>query len=122
VEEGDTVGTSYDPMMAKLIAHAATREKALERLADSLAETDVDGVTTNLPFLRWLVTHPSFREGAVSTAFLTEHPPLSALPRRRPVGPWRVPWRLNLPPPAPAAPPDVDETPHPPSLQHRGSP
>jgi acetyl/propionyl-CoA carboxylase alpha subunit len=121
VAEGDAIGTSYDPMIAKLIAHAATREEALDLLAESLAETEVAGITTNLPFLRWLVAHPSFREGAVSTAFLTEHPPLSAVPRRRPAGPWRGAWRLNIPPPAPARPPDVDEAAHAPSLEHGDS-
>ena len=52
---------SYDPMIAKLIAHGPTREEALSRLADALAETEVSGVTTNLPFLRWLVAHPVVR-------------------------------------------------------------
>jgi acetyl/propionyl-CoA carboxylase alpha subunit len=121
VEEGDTVGTSYDPMIAKLIAHAESRDSALELLTQALAETEVEGVTTNLPFLRWLVSHPSFREGGVSTAFLVEHPPLSPLPRRFPAGPWRGAWRLNLAPPAPAASPDVDETAHAPSLEHGDS-
>ena len=76
VEEGDEVGTSYDPMIAKLIAHGPTRAEALARLADALAETEVAGVTTNLPFLRWLVAHPVVRAGEATTAFLTEHPPL----------------------------------------------
>ena len=48
VEEGDEIGTSYDPLIAKLIAHAHTREEALDRLATALAETEVEGVTTNL--------------------------------------------------------------------------
>src|SRR5205807_3367548 len=55
VEEGDEVGTAYDPMIAKLIAHGPTRDEALSRLREALAETEVEGVTTNLPFLRWLV-------------------------------------------------------------------
>jgi biotin carboxyl carrier protein len=61
-------------------------------------------VTTNLPFLRWLVDHPVVRAGGATTAFLTEHPPLS----RTPAAPraWDAPWRLNLPAPPPAPPPD----------------
>ena len=112
VEEGDEVGTSYDPMIAKLIAHGPTRAEALARLADALAETEVGGVTTNLPFLRWLVAHPVVRAGEATTAFLTEHPPLSEPPVRLPDRPWRGGWRLNLPsaPPAPA--PDVDRAAH----------
>jgi acetyl/propionyl-CoA carboxylase alpha subunit len=112
VEEGDEVGVAYDPMIAKLIAHAPTREEALLRLRDALAETEVEGLTTNLPFLRWLVAHPAVRAGRTTTAFLTEHPPLSALPERLPSGPWDWAWRLNLPSPTPQPPPDVDEAAH----------
>jgi acetyl-CoA/propionyl-CoA carboxylase, biotin carboxylase, biotin carboxyl carrier protein len=108
VEEGDEVGTSYDPLIAKLIAHGSTREDALDRLGAALAETDVGGVVTNLPFLRWLVAHPALRAGETTTAFLTEHPPLSAPPLRLPDRPWRGAFRLNLPPPRPSAPPDPD--------------
>jgi acetyl-CoA/propionyl-CoA carboxylase biotin carboxyl carrier protein len=107
VEEGDEIGTSYDPLLAKLIAHADTREAALDRLAEALAETEIEGATTNLPFLRWLVAHPAFRAGDVTTRFLEEHPPLSQPPLRRAPAPWNTPWRLNLPAPAPAAPPDI---------------
>jgi acetyl/propionyl-CoA carboxylase alpha subunit len=108
VEEGDDVGLAYDPMVAKLIAHGDSRAEALERLGGALAETDVEGVTTNLPFLRWLVAHPTVRAGETTTAFLTEHPPLSQPPLRAPDPPWREPFRLNLPSPEPAAAPDVD--------------
>jgi len=108
VEEGDEIGTSYDPLIAKLIAHGSTRDDALDRLAAALAETEVGGVVTNLPFLRWLVAHPALRAGETTTAFLTEHPPLSAPPLRLPDAPWRGGFRLNLPVPAPAPPPDPD--------------
>ncbi len=110
VEEGDEIGTSYDSLLAKLIAHADTRDAALDQLAAALAEIEIVGLTTNLPFLRWLVAHPDLRAGAVSTAFLTEHPPLSLPPLRRAPTPWREPWRLNLPTPAPSSPPDVNTT------------
>jgi len=108
VEEGDEVGLSYDPLIAKLIAHGRDRDDALDLLARALAEIDVVGVPTNLPFLRWLVSHPVVRAGDTTTAFLTEHPPLSSLPLLRAPTPWRAPWRLNLPAPPPAPPPDVD--------------
>ena len=117
VEEGDEVNLAYDPMIAKLIAHGPTREEALLRLRDALRETEVGGVVTNLPFLRWLVAHPAVRAGDTTTAFLTEHPPLSDPPLRLPQGPWSGSWRLNLPPPAPAPPPDVDAASH----HHRGA-
>jgi acetyl/propionyl-CoA carboxylase alpha subunit len=112
VAEGDEIGLAYDPMIAKLIAHGPTRDEALARLADALAATEVAGVTTNLPFLRWLVAHPVVRAGEATTAFLAEHPPLSAPPLRLPSGPWRAPWRLNLPAATAASAPDVDDAAH----------
>jgi acetyl/propionyl-CoA carboxylase alpha subunit len=112
VAEGDEVGLAYDPMIAKLVAHGPTRDEALARLRDALAETEVGGVVTNLPFLRWLVAHPALRAGETTTAFLVDHPPLSVPPLRLPDGPWRAPFRLNLPSPAPQAPPDVDQASH----------
>ncbi len=112
VAEGDEVGLGYDPMIAKLIAHGRTRDEALARLADALAETEVEGITTNLPFLRWLVAHPALRAGETTTAFLLEHPPLSEPPSRLADPAWRGPWRLNLPPAPVAAPPDIDDPAH----------
>jgi acetyl/propionyl-CoA carboxylase alpha subunit len=112
VAEGDEIGTAYDPMIAKLIASGATRDEALDRLAAALAETEVVGVTTNLPFLRWLVSHPVLRHGDVTTAFLTEYPPLSAIPARLPERVWRGAFRLNLPAAPLQPPPDIDAPGH----------
>jgi acetyl-CoA/propionyl-CoA carboxylase, biotin carboxylase, biotin carboxyl carrier protein len=107
VAEGDRIGTTYDSMIAKLVAHAPTRAAALDRLAAALVETEVAGVTTNLPFLRWLVAHPALRAGETTTSFLEDYPPLSP-PRRPPAGPWRGAFRLNLPSPPPLPPPVVE--------------
>jgi acetyl-CoA/propionyl-CoA carboxylase biotin carboxyl carrier protein len=112
VEEGDEIGLAYDPLIAKIIAHGSDRDQALSSLAEALAQTEVSGLTTNLPFLRWLVAHPVVRAGEATTAFLTEHPPLSARPLRAPARPWGTPWRLNLPAPPPVSPPDVDAASH----------
>jgi acetyl/propionyl-CoA carboxylase alpha subunit len=112
VEDGDEIGMAYDPMIAKLIAHGPTRDEAFARMRDALVETEVVGVTTNLPFLRWLAAHPAVLEGRTTTAFLTDYPPLSEPPVRLPSGPWDGAWRLNLPPPPPHSPPDVDEAAH----------
>jgi acetyl/propionyl-CoA carboxylase alpha subunit len=94
-----------------LVASGRTRDAALARLAHALRETSVGGLTTNLPFLRWLVDHPSVRAGEATTAFLREHPPLS-LPRE-PTGPFRGFFRLNRDPTLPelpaVAPPRVEE-------------
>ncbi|HEU0303859.1 MAG TPA: biotin carboxylase N-terminal domain-containing protein [Gaiellaceae bacterium] len=111
VEEGDEVGLRYDPLVAKLVAHGPTRDDALTRLAAALAETEVEGVTTNLPFLRWLVTHPLVRAGRTTTAFLVENPPLQPHPVPAPA-PWHGAWRLNAAAPPPGAPPDVETTSH----------
>jgi acetyl-CoA/propionyl-CoA carboxylase, biotin carboxylase, biotin carboxyl carrier protein len=108
VAEGDEIGLAYDPMIAKLIAHGTTRTEAFDRLRAALKETEVAGVTTNLPFLRWLVAHPVVRAGDTTTSFLTEHPPLSPAPARVAAAPWRTPFRLNLPTSASRPPPDVD--------------
>ena len=112
VAPGDEIGTRYDPLIAKLVAAAGTREAALDSLALALAETEVRGVTTNLPFLRWLVAHPILRAGETTTAFLTEHPPLSAPPTGAGDPVWQGGFRLNLPA-APGSPaPDVDAAAH----------
>jgi acetyl/propionyl-CoA carboxylase alpha subunit len=112
VAEGDEIGVAYDPLIAKLIGSGATRTEALDRLEAALAETEVAGVTTNLPFLRWLVSHPVVRAGWTTTAFLTEFPALSTAPARLPSEPWATPWRLNLPAPAPHPLADPDTTSH----------
>jgi acetyl/propionyl-CoA carboxylase alpha subunit len=93
VEAGDEIPVAYDPLIAKLIAYAATREETLDDLARALRATQVAGTTTNLGFLRWLVDHPAVRAGETTTAFLDDHPPLS--PPAREVGPWTGWWRLN---------------------------
>jgi acetyl/propionyl-CoA carboxylase alpha subunit len=112
VDEGDTIGTRYDPMIAKLIAHGPTREEAIAKLRAALAETEVGGVTTNLPFLRWLVAHPAFRAADTTTDFLTRYPPLSLSPPALPEPSWRGSFRLNLPAAPVAAPPDLDDPAH----------
>jgi acetyl/propionyl-CoA carboxylase alpha subunit len=110
VEAGDEVPVAYDPMIAKLVAHAETREGALDRLAQALRETHVGGVTTNLAFLRWAAAHPVVGAGEVTTAFLEEHAPFSR-PRRL-ERPWRGGFRLNLPPAKPAPAPVLESAEH----------
>jgi acetyl-CoA carboxylase biotin carboxylase subunit len=70
VAEGDDVSVHYDPMIAKVIATAETRDLAIARLAAALREFTIDGVRTNLPFLVKLLELPAFRDGAVDTGFL----------------------------------------------------
>jgi acetyl/propionyl-CoA carboxylase alpha subunit len=103
VEEGDAVPAAYDPLLAKLIARGESRDEAFDLLAEALAATEVGGVTTNLPLLRWLVDHPEVRAGGATTSFLEEHPPLARL--RRTDERWVGGWRLNLPAAEPSPPP-----------------
>jgi len=70
VRAGDEVGTRYDPMLAKLIAHAEDRDACIDRMRAVLAETAVLGVATNLGFLRWALDQPAFRAGEAGTDFV----------------------------------------------------
>jgi len=75
VGEGDEVSVHYDPMIAKVIATAETRDLAIARLAAALREFAIEGVRTNLPFLVALLELPAFRDGAVDTNFLDREAP-----------------------------------------------
>ncbi|HEX5469708.1 MAG TPA: biotin carboxylase N-terminal domain-containing protein [Gaiellaceae bacterium] len=119
VEEGDEVPVAFDPLLAKLIAYEETRAEALDSLAAGLRETEIRGVETNLPFLRWLVDHPEVRAGQATTAFLAENPPLSRPLRSRPL--WSESWRLNSPAPPRAARLTVEASSRPDSLGAQSS-
>jgi acetyl/propionyl-CoA carboxylase alpha subunit len=62
VEEGSTIPGDYDSMFAKLMVVAATREDAIARMSRALAETDIAGVQTTVPFHRWLLSRDEFRD------------------------------------------------------------
>jgi 3-methylcrotonyl-CoA carboxylase alpha subunit len=70
VREGDTITSYYDPMIAKLIAGAATREEAFAKLANALDETAVDGVRTNASFLAALARDPSVAAMQIDTSWI----------------------------------------------------
>ncbi|HEY5836479.1 urea carboxylase [Streptomyces sp.] len=70
VETGTEVTTSYDPMLAKVIAHGADRAEALSRLAKALAGTRIDGIETNLGLLRAAVADPALHSATHHTATL----------------------------------------------------
>ncbi|NUV63228.1 5-oxoprolinase/urea amidolyase family protein [Streptomyces sp. CAI-85] len=72
VETGTEVTTSYDPMLAKVIAYGADREHALRRLDEALARTRIDGIETNLGLVRAALADPRFATAAHSTATLAE--------------------------------------------------
>src|SRR5437016_7316424 len=70
VREGDSVTIYYDPMIAKVIAHDATREAAAARLANALCETRIAGVRTNAGFLIHALRHRDFLAGDIDTGFI----------------------------------------------------
>ena len=68
--EGDAISPYYDSMIAKLIVHGSTREQALARLDEALAQTHIVGVATNVQFLRYVVRSPSFERANLDTALI----------------------------------------------------
>ncbi len=70
VEQGDAITPFYDPMIAKLIVWDETRELAVRRMSNALAEWRVVGVANNVEFLRRLVTSQSFREAELDTGLI----------------------------------------------------
>ncbi|HZB56361.1 MAG TPA: biotin/lipoyl-containing protein, partial [Reyranella sp.] len=73
MKDGLAISQFYDPMIAKVIAHGATREEARTRLVRALRETVVLGPTTNRHFLIRLLEHSEFAAGKATTAFLGKH-------------------------------------------------
>ncbi len=68
--EGLVVGSDYDPMLAKVIAHGHDRDEALERLDQALSHTRVLGVTTNVDFCRFVLAQQAVRDADLDTALL----------------------------------------------------
>jgi acetyl-CoA carboxylase biotin carboxylase subunit len=79
VESGDRISTNYDPMLAKVIAHGATREEAAARLVRTLRRSRVHGVVTNRSLLVGILEHPDFLAGRIDTHFLERETPESLL-------------------------------------------
>ncbi|MGE0523715.1 MAG: acetyl-CoA carboxylase biotin carboxylase subunit [Variibacter sp.] len=75
VYEGGEISIHYDPMIAKLVTHAPTREAAIEAQASALDAFYVDGLQHNIPFLAALMAHPRWRAGKLSTGFIAEEFP-----------------------------------------------
>jgi acetyl-CoA carboxylase biotin carboxylase subunit len=73
VVQGDTVGVNYDPLLAKVIVHAESRQAAFERAAAALRDFPILGIRTNLSFLTNLVADPRVRAGLTHTGFVDQH-------------------------------------------------
>jgi acetyl-CoA/propionyl-CoA carboxylase biotin carboxyl carrier protein len=108
--QGMTVTSSYDPMLAKIIAWAPDRPAALGRLRAALGGTTLLGVTTNITFLRALLGHPDVAGGRLDTGLIERHlgqlmaagvpdealaaAALADLLAREPAGPVTDPWDI----------------------------
>jgi acetyl-CoA carboxylase biotin carboxylase subunit len=69
-EEGMDVPIYYDPMLAKLAVHGATRAEAIQRMKEAIAMYEVEGVSTTLPFGRFVLDHPAFVSADFDTNFV----------------------------------------------------
>ena len=72
VGEGGAISIFYDPMIAKLVTHGATREAAIAAQSAALDAFAIGGIRHNIAFLSALMAHPRWREGRLSTGFITE--------------------------------------------------
>jgi propionyl-CoA carboxylase alpha chain len=80
VAEGAEISIYYDPMIAKLVTHAPTREQAIAAQADALDAFSIDGIRHNIPFLAALMQHKRWQAGKLSTAFIAEEYPAGFYP------------------------------------------
>jgi len=73
VREGDVITPHYDPMIAKVIGHGASREEATARLKAALAAIEMGDFISNVPFLMRTIDHPAFVSGRTLTNFVDTH-------------------------------------------------
>lgn len=84
VREGDTITPFYDPMIAKLIVHGATRAEALTRMSRALRACEVVGPHTNVEFLQRIVTSEPFSNGDLDTGLIERHHDALFAPVKKP--------------------------------------
>ena len=75
VVEGSEISMFYDPMIAKLITHGATREEAIDKQIVALDSYVLRGIGHNIDFLSAVMQHPRFRSGNITTGFIAEEYP-----------------------------------------------
>ncbi|MER6069001.1 biotin carboxylase N-terminal domain-containing protein [Streptomyces sp. NPDC001817] len=85
--DGDTIGVHYDPMLAKVVAHAPTRTEAIRRLAGALERADLHGPVTNRDLLVRSLRHAEFTGGRMDTGFYDRHLPALTAPAPDPYAP-----------------------------------
>ena len=97
VTEGGEISLYYDPMIAKLVTHAKTRERAIDAQADALDAFTIEGIRHNIPFLAAIMQHPRWRAGKLRPASSPRNFRAVSSARRRPA-PWRAPSPASRPP------------------------
>jgi acetyl/propionyl-CoA carboxylase alpha subunit len=103
---GDVVSPHYDSLLAKVIAHGATRSEAIAKMSAALKHFHVQGLTTNIDFLRDVIEHPAFQRSETTTHFLQQHfaewqprendDELPAVAQRQWVNPWHQRNRFRM--------------------------
>lgn len=73
LEQGMEISVFYDPMVAKLITYAATRQDAIDRMRRAISEYKITGIKTTLPFCDFVMQHPAFTEGHFDTGFVAQY-------------------------------------------------
>jgi len=71
--EGMQVPIQYDPMLSKLITYGKTRNEAMQRMLDAISEYNIEGVSTTLPFGKFVFEHEAFRSGDFDTNFVKKY-------------------------------------------------
>ncbi|MSQ78300.1 MAG: acetyl-CoA carboxylase biotin carboxylase subunit [Flavobacteriaceae bacterium] len=72
-EQGMEIPIHYDPMIAKLIVHADTREAAMSKMLQAIADYHISGIETTLPFGAFVMNHEAFRSGKFDTKFIDKY-------------------------------------------------
>lgn len=85
--DGDDIGVHYDPMLAKVVAHAPTRAEAIRKLAAALDRAVIHGPVTNRDLLVRSLRHEEFTEGRMDTGFYDRHLPALTVPAADPHAP-----------------------------------
>lgn len=81
-EQGQDVSIYYDPMIAKLITYGKNRTEAIQRMRRAIAEYQITGVKTTLPFCDFVLTHKEFIDGSFTTKFVESHYDSEALKQK----------------------------------------
>jgi acetyl-CoA/propionyl-CoA carboxylase, biotin carboxylase, biotin carboxyl carrier protein len=95
MEDGAVILPTYDSLIAKLVAWGRDRDEAIARMSRALAEFEIGGVPSTIPFHARVMASPAFQAGEATTAFLPEHPEVIPPPQEIAVEPGEGPAPTN---------------------------